>query len=105
MSSLHKDPRGKSPFWYCAFTLADGRRTFRSTGKTKKAEAAIICQYFVDTEGMVSRGEATADTLLKSANDALKRLGQDQIKRPSAAEYLRDWAKSQKGETSAAIIE
>jgi integrase len=54
---------------------------------------------------MVRRGEATADILLKSANDALKRLGQDQIKRPSAAEWFASWLKSQKGETSPQIIE
>jgi hypothetical protein len=41
MASLHKDPRGKSPFWYCAYTLPNGNRVLRSTKLTdrKAAEA------------------------------------------------------------------
>ncbi len=31
MASIHKDPRGKSPYWYGSFTLPDGKRAFRST--------------------------------------------------------------------------
>src|SRR5438093_1082328 len=43
MASLHKDPRGKSPFFYCAFTLPDGRRTFRSTKLTDRKKAWEVC--------------------------------------------------------------
>src|SRR5450631_858018 len=90
--SLHKDPRpGKSKYWYCAFTLANGKRALRSTGKTNLKEAKIVCSYFEETEGMARRGDATADTLMKAANDTLKRLGQDQIKHPSAVEYFDSW--------------
>jgi len=34
------DPRGKSPYWYCAYTLPNGKRRFKSTKQTdrKKAE-------------------------------------------------------------------
>src|SRR5215472_6234910 len=39
MASLHKDPRGKSPFWYCAYTLPNGKRVFRSTKQTDYAKA------------------------------------------------------------------
>lgn len=28
MASLHREPRGKSPFFYAAFSLPDGRRAF-----------------------------------------------------------------------------
>jgi integrase len=44
MPSLHKDPRGKSPYWYCAYTLPDGRRTFRSTKCSDKKQAKEICR-------------------------------------------------------------
>ena len=43
MASIHKDPRGKSPFWYCAFYGADGRRMFRSTKATDRKMALKIC--------------------------------------------------------------
>ena len=43
MASLHKDPRGKSPYFYAAFTLPDGRRTFRSTKLTDRKKALEVC--------------------------------------------------------------
>jgi hypothetical protein len=33
VGSLHKDLHGRSPCWYCAFKLTDGRRTFPSPKK------------------------------------------------------------------------
>jgi len=43
MASLHKDPRGRFPYWYCAFTHADSTRSFKSTKKTKRKEAEAVC--------------------------------------------------------------
>lgn len=31
VASFHKDPKGRSPFWYVAYKNADGRQAFRST--------------------------------------------------------------------------
>jgi alpha-L-rhamnosidase len=39
MVSLHKDPRGKPPFWYRAFALIDGRCTFRGSKFTERKQA------------------------------------------------------------------
>jgi hypothetical protein len=105
VASLHKDPRQKSPFWYCAYRLADGRRAFRSTGKTKKDEAWIICQTFVEMEGSVAEGEASASQLLKVANAALKRLGRDPIERPSARKWFERWLATEKGAVSESTLE
>jgi hypothetical protein len=97
VASLHKDPRKKSPFWYCAYRLADGRRAFRSTGKTKKDEAWIVCQALAEMEGKVAEGEASADQLMKVVNATLKRLGQDPIERPSARKWFKRWLDIEKG--------
>jgi integrase len=105
VASLHKDPRGKSPFYYCAYTLADGRRAFRSTGKTKKNEAWIICSAFVEMEGKVAEGEASADQLMKVANAVLKRLGHEPIKRPSARQWFARWLKTEEGAVSVPTLE
>jgi hypothetical protein len=43
MASLHKDPRGKSPFWYCAFISKEGGRHFRNTKTKDKRQAVQIC--------------------------------------------------------------
>jgi integrase len=105
VASLHKDPRKKSPFWYCAYRLADGRRAFRSTGKTKKDEAWIICQSYVEMEGKVAEGEASADQLMKVVNATLKRLGHDPIERPSARKWFKRWLDTEKGAVSEHTLE
>ena len=43
MASIHKDPRGKSPFFYCAFTLPNGKRCFKSTKLTNRSAAMEFC--------------------------------------------------------------
>jgi integrase len=42
MASVHRDPRGKSQFWYAAFKLPDNTRCFRSTKKTNRKEAQKV---------------------------------------------------------------
>jgi integrase len=105
VASLHKDPRKKSPFWYCAYCLADGRRAFRSTGKTKKDEAWIVCQALVELEGKVAEGEASADQLMKVVNATLKRLGHDLVERPSARKWFERWLATEKGAVSESTLE
>src|SRR5581483_9906517 len=39
MASLHKDPRGKSPFWYISYRTPDKRQHFKSTGETDHQKA------------------------------------------------------------------
>jgi integrase len=53
MASIHKQP-GR-PHWFCAFTTADGKRVFRSTGTAQKKEALQICQTW-DRAARVGRG-------------------------------------------------
>jgi integrase len=43
MASLHKDAKGRSPFWICAFTDATGRRLKKSTRQTSKSKAMQVC--------------------------------------------------------------
>jgi integrase len=43
MASLHKDQRGKSPYWYCAYYTSDGARHFKSTKARDKRQARQIC--------------------------------------------------------------
>jgi integrase len=43
MASIHKDPRGKSPFWYCAYYLPNGTRVFKSTKQQDRAKAMSFC--------------------------------------------------------------
>ena len=60
MASIHKDPRGKSPFWYAAFTGGDGRRMFRSTKETNRAIAQKVCFKWAEAAEKSRRRELTA---------------------------------------------
>src|SRR5215471_17447849 len=44
MASVHKDPRNKSPYWYCAYRLPNGKRVFRSTKQTDRKAAEEFCR-------------------------------------------------------------
>jgi hypothetical protein len=81
MSSLHRDPRGKSPYWYCAYRLADGRRAFRSTKETTRKEAERICREFEALEDSIARGAPTEAQMRKVMTDAIARVTRKEILR------------------------
>ena len=60
MASLHKDPRGRSPFWYCAFYGADGRRKFKTTKERDRKAALKICFGWERAAEIARRKELTA---------------------------------------------
>src|SRR5260221_5356503 len=100
MASLHKDLRGKSPYWYMAYRRADGTRALRSTGKSKKSEAEIVMHQILATEGLAGSGEATRDRMTKIINDTLERLGQPKIEALSVKHWFERWLKTEEGAVS-----
>jgi integrase len=59
MASLHKDPRGKSPFFYVAFTHVDGTRAFKSTKMIKRNEANEVARGWQRAVDLARRGDLT----------------------------------------------
>src|SRR5580765_4914597 len=59
MASLHRDPRGKSPFFYCAFTHVDGTRAFKSTKRTKRKEASEVARGWQRAVDLARRDDLT----------------------------------------------
>lgn len=92
MPSLHSDPRKRSPFYYCAYTLADGTRKFRSTKKTKKSEAWKVCQMWAEA----AKDAGTDARDLEILNEMRKARGRDPLKPPTIREYLEGWLETQK---------
>jgi integrase len=105
MSSLHRDPRGKSPYWYCAYRLADGRRAFRSTRARTRKEAACVCREFEALEDQIARGSPTEAQIRKVMGDAVARVTGKKFYDPSVAQWLGDWLGRQKGTISPASLE
>ena len=93
MASIHKDPRGKSPFWYCAYRLPNGKRAFKSTKQTDRDKALSFCR----TLEYASR-ESKADRLTESrARELISEIVLQTTGEPlrfySAEGWLHDWLK------------
>ena len=86
MGSLHKDPRGKSPYWYCAFTLPNGKRCFRSTKQTSRRKALEICLSWERLTKDAQAGELTESQVRKVAADIYQHVAGMSIRFPQAAE-------------------
>lgn len=94
MASLHKDPRRKSPYWFCAFSTRDetGKlvRHFRSTKTCDKKEAAQICNTWSKASALGARlsPDKAREVIAQGVADVLMASGQTL---PSAT--IRDWCK------------
>ncbi len=90
MPSIHQV--ANSPYYYCAYTLADGTRKFRSTKKRKESEAWKICQQWA--EAAKEAGTDARD--LEILNEMREARGRKPMKLPTIREYLQTWLENQK---------
>ena len=90
MPSLHKDPRDKSPYWYCAYQTADGVRHFRSTKTADKRQARQVCDVWAKTSalGFKLTPDKARQVIAQGVADILMASGQTM---PSAK--INDWCK------------
>src|SRR5260221_4628176 len=91
MASVHLDPRGKSKYWYCCYTTAEGKRRMVSTQDEDEQKAKIICTGWQEAENLVRDGQVTETRILEMYNETLKRAGLRQIKSPSFKSWAADW--------------
>jgi integrase len=91
MASLHKDPRGKSPFYYCAFTLPDGRRTFRSTRLTDRKKAWGVALEWEKAADRGRGGTFTEAQARKVLNVILESTGQSPMQSETIRDYFTHW--------------
>jgi integrase len=100
MASIHKDPRGKSPFFYCAFTLPNGKRCFKST-KLKDRNAAM--EFCLRMEGASRKAGArnfSEEQARKILNEIRELSGDSAIRVKSLADYSVEWLRSKEVTTS-----
>jgi integrase len=91
MPSIHKDPRGKSPYFYAAFTLSDGRRVFRSTKQTNRKKAWALCLQWDKAAERGRDGTFTEAQSRKVLNDILESTGQAPMQSETIAEFFTNW--------------
>lgn len=104
MASIHKDPRGKSPFWFCAFALPDGRRAFRSTKQTDRKKAWEFCLKLEKAAASARSGELTERTARKILDDILESVGATKLKSESVRAFCSNWLKGKELSVSASAL-
>ena len=96
MASLWKHPESK--YWFACFRLPNGKRTKRSTKKTKRAEAEKIAEKYEEAAQRVAT-ESQARQVLSDIYEIVKGRG---LKSATIEDFLLRWAEARKNEIAAA---
>ena len=100
MPSVHKDYRGKTPFWIGAYIDEFGRRRKQSAKTEDKREAKAIVEGWQRASDLARAGRLTESKAREVVNDILERTGKTRIYAPTVQRYLQDWLKKEKGTIS-----
>jgi|ERR1035437_1575332 integrase len=91
MASLRKHPR--SPFWFACFTLADGRRTQRSTGTSDKRKALAIALKYDDAARESAAGRFTESRARKVISDIYALTNTERLPGSKTRAFFQAWLK------------
>jgi hypothetical protein len=84
MSSVHRDNRGKTPYWIGAFTDEFGRRRKRSTETTDKRQAKAIVEGWQKAVDEARGGRLTEIKARQIVNEILERTTGRKLYAPTA---------------------
>jgi integrase len=104
MASIHKDPRGKSPFWYGAFYGADGRRKFKSTKATNRTKALEIVVAWENAAQKARAGDLTAAQVHKVMAEMVSTSSGETMKNYSVESWFEEWITNKAASASAATM-
>ena len=96
MASLHRDPRGKSPFWYCAYTDSNGKRCYKSTKESKRKRAEAVAAGWQRAIDLARRGTLTQVQVTKVVGEIYEAVNQEPLNTSATISYFQDWIKSKK---------
>src|SRR5262245_42825141 len=100
MASIHKDPRRKSPFFYCAFTLPNGKRCFKSTKLKDRSAALQFCLRMESAAQKAAAHSLSEEQARKILNEIRELSGESPLRVKSLADYSAEWLRSKKVTTS-----
>jgi integrase len=87
MASVHRDPRGKSQFWYAAYKLPNGRRQFHSTKSTNRKEA----QKIADAWEEAARRQATETQFRRIMNSIWEQVSGRPLASSTSRAFFERW--------------
>src|SRR5215472_1143092 len=102
MASIHRDPRGKSPFWYCAYRLPNGKRTFRSTKLSDRGAALKFCRALEYASQESRAGRLTESRALELVSEIVEQTTGEPLRSYTAEAWLREWLKGKEDTKSRA---
>jgi integrase len=94
MASIHKDPRDKSPFFYCAFMLPNGKRCFKSTKLKDRNAAMEFCLKMENASRKAATRSLPEEQARKILNEIRELSGDSAIGFKSLADYSAEWLQS-----------
>ncbi len=91
MPSLTKDSKGRSPFWICCYTSADGQRLKKSTKQEDRAKAWEVCLGIERAERFAKTGSLTEQGVKKILSEILERTSGEPLHDFKTGEWLEQW--------------
>jgi integrase len=105
MASIHKDPRNKSPYWYVAYTKADGKRAYRSTKQTDRKKAQDVARTLERATQKARSGELTEIAVRKLLGDVLESIGHNPLSAETTRSFFLSWLAEKKISTKASVYQ
>jgi integrase len=91
MASLHKDPHGRSPYFYAAYKLPNGKRAFKSTKQTDINKAKRVANKWEDASKLADRGELTEEASRKVLDQIREIAGDRPLPVMKVRQVFEDW--------------
>ncbi len=98
MASVHKDSRGRSPFWVACYTDALGRRLKKSTKTTNREKAIKLALQMERAARLAGTGELTEIRARELLSELLASIsdGRESIRVQSTESFLASWIAGKK---------
>jgi integrase len=104
MASVHKDPRGRSPYYYALFYGADGRRKFRSTKARNRTLAMATAVKWEEAARKGRKGELTAVQARKVLAEIVEISTGESLTHYTCEGWLKEWLDNKSGSATEATM-
>src|SRR6476660_16208 len=103
MPSLWK--RGKSPYWVCCYTSADGQRLKKSTKQTDRDKAMEVCLSIERAERLAKAGTLTEQAAKKIIGEIVERTSGEVLRDHTVFDWFNEWCTGKSQTNSPATSE
>lgn len=91
MASIHRDAKGRSPYWYAAYTLPDGTRRAKSTKLTERTKALKLAMEWEHLARTAAERDPAGVQIAKVNLDIYERVTGNRVEAVFLGDFLRGW--------------